>query len=56
MVRKKGESIDFPFQWVEDRSGQVCYIDKGYWGARDYMVIDVVGYFFLLNHPERDSF
>ena len=48
VVRKKGESIDFPFQWVEEKSGQLCFIDKGYWGARNYMVMDVVGYFFLL--------
>ena len=48
VVRKKGQAIDFPFQWVEDKSGKLCYINNGYWGARNYMVMDVIGYFFLL--------
>jgi hypothetical protein len=48
VVRKKGQSIDFPFQWVEEKSGQLCFLNNGYWGARNYMVMDVVGYFFLL--------
>jgi hypothetical protein len=48
LIRKKGQKIDFPFKWVEGKSGQLCYINNGYWGARNYMVMDVVGYFFLL--------
>jgi hypothetical protein len=48
MVRKKGQSLDLPFQWVEEKSGQLCFINNGCWGARNYMVMDVVGYFFLL--------
>ena len=48
MVRKKGQSLDLPFQWVEGKSGKLCFLNNGYWGARNYMVMDVVGYFFLL--------
>jgi hypothetical protein len=48
VVRKKGQTIDFPFRWVEEKSGQLCFLNNGYWGARNYMVMDVVGYFFLL--------
>jgi len=48
VVRKKGQNLDFPFQWVEEKSGQLCFINNGYWGARNYMVMDVIGYFLLL--------
>jgi hypothetical protein len=48
LVRKKGQSLDLPFQWVEGKSGQLCFLNHGCWGARNYMVMDAVGYFFLL--------
>jgi len=48
LVRKKGQDIEFPFKWTEEKSGQQCLLNNGYWGARNYMVMDVVGYMFLL--------
>jgi len=47
VVRKKGQSLDLPFKWIDGKSGKSCFVNNGYWGARNYMVMDVVGYFFL---------
>lgn len=47
VVRKKNHVIEFPFQWTDDKSGVVCYIND-YWGAKNYMVTDIVGYYLLL--------
>jgi len=47
VVRKKNHVIEFPFEWTDDKSGVVCFIND-YWGARNYMVTDVVGYYLLL--------
>ena len=37
-----------PFEWESEKSGQICSITNGYWDAKNYMVMDVVGYFYLL--------
>jgi hypothetical protein len=37
----------FPVEWP-DKWGNTCYLSKGYWGAKNYRVMDVIGYFFLL--------
>jgi len=42
-----GESM-LPFNWKSEKSGELCSITNGYWGARNYMVMDFVGYIFLL--------
>lgn len=42
-----GESV-FPFNWESKKSGELCSITNGYWGAKNYMVMDFVGYIFLL--------
>lgn len=42
-----GESV-LPFSWESEKSGELCSITKGYWGAKNYMVMDFVGYIFLL--------
>jgi hypothetical protein len=49
LLKKKDREIEFPFRWVEEKHGQECFINNGYWSARNYMVMDVVGYFFLLS-------
>ncbi|MGO8988796.1 MAG: hypothetical protein ACLQGU_08265 [bacterium] len=47
-VIKKGEKeIEFPFRWVTGRSDHACFIN-GYWDDKNYMVMDVLGYFLLL--------
>lgn len=46
-VMKKGKGeVEIPFEWT-DRNGQLCLI-SGYWGPKNYMVMDVLAYFFLL--------
>lgn len=49
LVKRKGQEIEFPFRWVEEKHGRECFINNGYWSAKNYMVMDVVGYFFLLS-------
>ena len=48
-VLKKGRrEMAFPFEWIDESSRHRCSINNGYWGARNYMLMDVLGYFFLL--------
>lgn len=48
-VIKKGNGENIlPFHWESEKSGELCSITKGYWGAKNYMVMDFVGYIFLL--------
>jgi len=47
-VVKKGQTETvFPIEWT-DKWGNKCYLSKGYWNAKNYMVMDIVGYIFLL--------
>jgi len=36
-----------PVEWT-DKWGNACYLSNGYWGAKNYMVMDVIGYLWLL--------
>jgi hypothetical protein len=36
-----------PAEWT-DKWGNACYLSNGYWGAKNYMVMDVIGYLWLL--------
>jgi hypothetical protein len=48
VIRKgNGENI-LPFHWESEKSREICSIINGYWSARNYMVMDFVGYIFLL--------
>jgi hypothetical protein len=47
VIKKKNHPIEFPFQWIDDKSGVTCYIN-GHWGAKNYMLMDIVGYYLLL--------
>lgn len=47
VVRKNNQELA-PYNWESEKSGQTCTITNGYWDAKSYMVMDVVGYFFLL--------
>jgi hypothetical protein len=51
VVKKKNHAIEFPFQWIDNKSGVTCYIND-YWDAKNYMVMDVVGYYLLLKEGE----
>jgi len=48
VVKKGNSETILPFSWVSEKSGELCSITNGYWGARNYMVMDFVGYIFLL--------
>lgn len=47
VMRKRNNAVDFPLKWT-DKRGHICQINNGYWGAKNYMVMDIVGYMFLL--------
>lgn len=53
VVKKKNHPVKFPFEWIDRKSGQTCYINNGYWNKLNYMVMDVVGYFLLLKKGEN---
>jgi hypothetical protein len=60
LIRKPGSEIEFPYEWIDEKSGHRCSINNGYWGARNYMVMDALGYFYLLKEggdrlPENAS-
>ena len=48
VIKKTKIEIDFPYEWVDEKSNHQCSVNNGYWGARNYMVMDVLGYFYLL--------
>ena len=33
---------------MTDKWGNTCSIDKGYWGAKNYRVMDAISYMFLM--------
>jgi len=49
VVNKPGHPTEFPFEWKCPKSGQSCFIND-HWGARNFMVMDVIGYIFLLDY------
>jgi len=53
VVKKKNHPVTFPFEWIDRKSGQTCYINHGYWNQLNYMVMDVIGYFLLLKKGEN---
>lgn len=60
VVKKPGHAIDFPLEWKCPKSDLTCYIN-GYWDARNFMVMDMIGYIFLLDQgggslPTKRSF
>ena len=48
LVKKSKTEIEFPYEWDDQKYGHRCSITNGYWGARNYMVMDALGYFYLL--------
>ena len=48
VIKKPRTEIEFPYEWVDEKSGHRCSVNNGYWGARNYMVMDALGYFYLL--------
>ena len=47
ILKRVGQSL--PVEWT-DKWGKTCSISNGYWGAKNYRVMDALGYMFLLKH------
>ena len=45
--KAKNKDVTFPVEWT-DKWGNACYISNGFWDAKNYTVMDVLGYMFLL--------
>ena len=45
VLKRKGQSL--PVEWT-DKWGNTCSISNGYWGAKNYTVMDALTYMFLL--------
>jgi len=48
LTKKRGAEIDFPLQRDDESTGHKCSVNNGYWGARNYMLMDALGYFYRL--------
>jgi hypothetical protein len=45
ILKRKGQGL--PAEWT-DKWGNTCSINKGYWGVKNYQVMDSIGYMFLM--------
>ena len=45
VYKRKGQA--FPVEW-KDKWGNSCYVSNGYWGAKNYRVMDALSYIFLM--------
>ena len=43
----RSKTTDFPVEWT-DKWGNSCYLNHGYWEAKNYRVMDALGYMLLL--------
>ena len=43
----RNKETKFPVEWT-DKWGNMCYVSNGFWGAKNYRVMDALGYMFLL--------
>jgi hypothetical protein len=48
VTKKSNHPISFPLQWVDEKTKEACFINNGFWGVKNFMVLDVLGYFLLL--------
>jgi hypothetical protein len=46
-IYKKKEGLKFPIEWT-DKWGHTGYVSNGFWTAKNYRVMDALGYMFLL--------
>jgi len=47
LIKKGGKDIEFPFKWPDEKTGNCCFITD-YWDMNNYMVVDVIAYFYML--------
>jgi hypothetical protein len=45
---KSKQAVSFPLQWIDEKTKGTCFINNGFWGVKNFMVMDVLGYFLLL--------
>ena len=50
--RKKDHVIQYPVEWVDDKTRQLCSINNGLWDDRNYMVMDALAYMLLMKEGE----
>ncbi len=43
----RSKDAKFPREWI-DRWGNICSVSNGYWEAKNYRVMDALGYMFLM--------
>jgi hypothetical protein len=48
LARKRDNVIQYPVEWVDHDSGELCFLNNGLWGAWNYMVMDILGYMLLM--------
>jgi hypothetical protein len=53
IVRKKNKPVQYSFEWVDGNTRESCFINTEHWGARNYMVMDIVGYYLLLKEGKN---
>ena len=59
VIKKRNNEISFPLEWT-DKKGHICQINNGYWGPRNYMVMDIIASMFLIKegdgrYPKNDD-
>jgi len=47
VYKRRSSDRTIPVEW-NDKWGNACYLSNGYWGAKNYMVMDVIGYLWLI--------
>lgn len=50
--RKKDHVIQYPVEWVDDKTRQLCFINNGLWDDWNYMVMDALAYMLLMKEGE----
>ena len=48
----RSKTTDFPVEWT-DKWGNSCYLNHGYWEAKNYRVMDALSYMFLLKEGKN---
>ncbi len=53
VTKKRNQPVSFPLQWVDEKTKENCFISNGFWGVKNFMVMDVLGYFLLLKQGKN---
>ena len=47
-LSKRGNKDTTVYEWESDKTRKKCMVTNGYWDVRNYIVMDVIGYFYLI--------